>query len=365
MTEPRPKRLRSLDVLRGFDMFWLIGGRELVLALVALTTWQGPQTGAEQQLHHAEWHGFTFWDLVFPLFLFLAGCSLPLSFAARRRRGASTAELLRHSFVRGALLVFLGAVYNGLLAFELSTLRIASVLGRIGVAWMGAAWIVLAFRPRGVLVWSVGLLLAYGVLLALPVSSGAPLLERGSNIVDRFDQQFLPGRLHRPDHDPEGLLSTIPAVVTVLAGALVGLWMRSSESVRSRSGRMAGVALLLVAAGVALHPLQPVNKNLWTPAYTLLTAGLSLLLLSPVHRWLDSGGTAAPLVAVFAPIGRNPLLAYLLWRFLDFGGIALVLTGRALDKGLVRQELVAAGGGFLLLWFLLRVLDRRGLAWRI
>ena len=243
---PPPRRLRSLDALRGFDMVWIVGGREVVVALAAATGWAWLRW-IEGQCEHAEWNGFTLWDGIFPLFLFLAGVSMPLSFAKRRAAGATTRDLALHALRRGLTLVALGVVYNGLLGFDFATLRTASVLGRIGLAWMLAAWIVLATGVRGQIAWAAGILLGYWAALTLvPVpGQGASSLEPGRTLADWLDRALLPGRLHREVRDPEGLLSTLPAVVNALAGSWTGLWLARTD----RGGD--GKAIVIAIAGAA------------------------------------------------------------------------------------------------------------------
>ena len=257
-------RLRSLDALRGFDMLWIAGGGAMLQAWADSNDWAWLDA-ARAQTEHVEWNGFTFWDLIFPLFLFLAGVSLPLSLARRRAEGASDAELARHSLRRGLTLVLLGLIYSGLLKFDFATLRCASVLGRIGLAWMLAAWIVLATRTtRARIGWVVGILVGYWAALTLiPVPGfGAANLEPGTNLVDWFDQRFLPGRLYRDVRDPEGLLATIPAVATALCGALAGEWLqrRDLEPARRVSGLAAG-ALGCLALGALWALVFPLNKK--------------------------------------------------------------------------------------------------------
>ena len=132
------QRLLSLDALRGFDMFWIIGGKEIVQAAAKLTSW-GWLMWLSNQLEHAEWHGFTLYDLIFPLFLFMAGVAMPFSFAKRSERGATKAQLYRHVLIRALMLVFLGMIYNDLLKFDWATMRYTSVLGHIGIAYFFAA----------------------------------------------------------------------------------------------------------------------------------------------------------------------------------------------------------------------------------
>lgn len=352
-------RLRSLDALRGFDMLWIVGGAEVLRALaVSPGGWYLEKLAGHT--HHAHWHGFKAWDGVFPLFLFLAGASLPFSFAARRRRGASEASLALHAVRRGALLVLLGVIYNGLLALDWEELRYASVLGRIGLAWMLAALVTLRYEStRALVLWVVGILVGYWALLTLvPVpGQGAASLEPGRTIVDWFDRRFLPGRLHRGVRDPEGLLGTIPAVATALLGVLTGRWLRSYRPPAAKAGRLALAGLALAALGLLWHPLLPLNKNLWTSSFVLLTGGCSAVMLAGFYWVIDVRGWRAwsfPLVV----IGMNAITIYVLRRFVDFDLAGELLFAHATPERL--HPAILAGTGLLLEWLLLYGLYRKG-----
>ncbi len=309
-----PRRWASLDALRGFDMFWIVGGSAVVAAL-ANATGSSSLAAFERQLHHADWHGFTAWDLVFPLFLFLAGVSLPLSLARRRKAGATRSEIDSHILRRALLLVLLGVVYN-IGPQGNFDLRFASVLGRIGLAWAGAALLFVRLRPRGQVLWAAGLLCGYhAALLWIPVPGhGTGNLASGATLTDWFDRSFLPGRLHRGDGDPEGLLSTLPAVTNALFGAWAGLALQ-------RAGRPRRAVVELVLGGGALLALGwfwslalPLNKNLWTSSFAVFTGGCSALLLGLFVALVDGGmwnGWTRPFVA----LGRNAITIYLVNRF--------------------------------------------------
>ena len=218
-------RLASLDTLRGFDMFWIIGGHEILLALSAVTSanWL---TWLLARLEHPAWNGFEPYDLIFPLFLFIAGVSTPMSIASRRTRGASNGKIYRHIIRRGLLLVVLGTIYNGLpsdwtSASDWADVRYPSVLGRIGLAYMFAALIAMNTQLTGRLLTIVGLLLGYWAALRfIPVPEfGANDLTPGHTLTDYIDRTLIRvGVLYHGDRDPEGILATIPAIATALIG---------------------------------------------------------------------------------------------------------------------------------------------------
>ena len=223
-------RLVSLDALRGFDMFWIIGGDVLAHSL-ARVSHSGFIEWLDIQTEHVAWNGFHFYDMIFPLFLFIAGVSFPFSLQKRRANGQSNRRIYRHIITRGLVLVFLGIVYNGLFRFDFEHLRYASVLGRIGLGWMFGALIVMNANIRWQAIWCGVILLGYWAILALiPVPGyGAGVLTMEGSIVGYVDRMLLPGTLYRGIHDPEGILSTIPAVATALFGMMTGHLLKAKN----------------------------------------------------------------------------------------------------------------------------------------
>lgn len=360
-------RLRSLDALRGFDMLWIVGGGSVVAALAA-TTDNALVQAIEAQTHHVPWNGFTLWDLIFPLFLFIAGVATPYSIEARREAGATTAELARRVVRRGAVLVLFGMIYNGLLAFELDELRCASVLGRIGLGYAGAGLIVVFARSvRTWALWVLGILVAYCLAMnVVPVPEyGAGNLTPGATLADFLDRKFLPGKLYHGDRDPEGLFSTIPAVATALLGALAGAFLRA----RGRAGRTdASTALVLFAAGLAGLALGwvwslwfPLNKNLWTSSFVLWTAGASSVLLALSYLAVDVWKWER-VAFFFVVIGRNAITIYLLGSFVDFEGLARLVFARG--EGRLHPAIYPALG-LALRWLVLYAMYRRRIFLRV
>ena len=311
----KPARLNSLDALRGFDMLWITGGQKIVFALATATGLPFFQW-LDGQMHHVEWNGFAFYDMIFPLFLFLAGVSMPYSFSARRSRGESKRKIYKHMITRMILLVFLGLIYNRFLDFDFEKMRYASVLGRIGIAWFFAALIVLNAKLKWQIVWFWGLLIAYYLVMVLiPVPGhGAGILTPEGNLAGYIDRLLLPGKFYLGVMEPEGILSTIPAVSTALLGVFAGQLLRA-ETVKMNGHRK---AVTIVAAGVVSLMLGllwgtffPVNKNLWTSSFVLFAGGWSLILLGIFYLVIDVW-KLKKWAFFFVVIGMNPITIYIL-----------------------------------------------------
>jgi predicted acyltransferase len=367
------ERLISLDALRGFDMFWIIGGATIAQLWAKATGWAWLVWFAGQ-MEHPKWNGFALYDLIFPLFLFMAGVAMPFSFGKRLERGDSKAQLYRHVIVRGLLLVLLGMIYNGLLKFDWANTRYPSVLGRIGLAYMFAAIIVLNARLPYQLLWAVGLLMGYWAALKfIPVPGfGAGDLEPGHTLTDYIDRlilrDLLGSKLYNGDRDPEGLLATIPAIATALAGSATGQLLRSERY----SGYMK--TLIMAIAGLACldaahfwDPSFPINKNLWSSSFVLQCAGLSLLLLSVFYLVIDVWRLRA-WAFFFVVIGSNSILIYMARACFDFDKPAHFLF-----DGIVRyatasksyQDVLHAVAVVVVEWLVLLVLYRKRIFFRV
>lgn len=328
-------RLRSLDALRGFDMFWIAGGGGLFVALANLTGWP-VLVWWKTQLTHVEWHGFRFEDMIFPLFLFIAGLSFPFSLAKRSADPAGRRALYRHIVRRGLVLVLVGIVYvNGGVKFSFGELRYGSVLGHIGLAWMFAALIFMNARVRACLIWLAGILVGYWLLLrfthAPDLGSADPFSMEGS-IVGYVDRLLLPGRLYKKIHDPEGILSTIPAVATALLGMLTGQFVmrQPAEAKPERTVlKMALAGLALVVAGWVWNVVFPINKNLWTSSFVCFVGGLSLLLFSLFYMVIDVWKVER-WSRFFVVIGMNSITVYLAPKIIDFNKAAQFFFGGAI-----------------------------------
>lgn len=332
-TSPLTKspRLYSLDALRGFDMFWIIGGEEIFHTMARIYPNSPFWQALSNQFEHPLWNGFHFYDLIFPLFLFIAGVATPYSVGRDLEKGVPRNKLLLRVIRRGLVLVLLGILYNNGMHFRpLVDTRFGSVLGRIGLAYMFANIIYLYTKQTAQIIWFAGLLIGYWVLLLTNSAPGFPHgdLSLMGNFTSYVDRTVLPGHLYvgirNPDgswinqHDPEGLLATIPAIGTALLGILTGNFLRHGKaSPAAKSGRMAlaGVVCLLLA--LAWNTVFPINKNLWTSSFVLNVGGISLLLLSAFYYIIDVRGYRK-WAFFFVVIGMNSILIYISGHFINW-----------------------------------------------
>ena len=315
-------RLYSIDALRGFDMFWIMGGAGIVLSLANLTgvewlEWLG------NQMNHVEWKGFHIMDLVFPLFLFIAGITFPFSVFKRHKNGQTNSQIYRHIFTRAFILFLFGLIYNGFFEFD-GHLRIASVLARIGFAWMFGALIFVNTKKTSVqLIWTFGLLIFYSLLFSLVPAPDAPvgtdIFSSQGNIVAWFDRIFLPGRLYGGNYDPEGILGIIPATSNALFGMMTGTFLLSRGKItqNKKTLYMLSSGIILLFAAVMLDPVIPIIKKMWTPSFVLITVGIGLILLSVFYWIIDVKGLkkwAFP----FRIVGLNSITIYMGQSIINF-----------------------------------------------
>lgn len=315
------ERLKSLDALRGFDMFWIMGAEEVFILLGTLTGVPVLQWWADQMTHVA-WHGFHAYDMIFPLFLFIAGVSFP--FSARKRMVAQGGRqaLTRHVFQRGLLLVLIGILYNNGLSFDFAHLRYASVLGRIGLAWMFAALIFMntkSHRTRAI--WTVCILIFYWLIFVIfkaPDFGDPDHYSMKGNISSYIDRMLLPGRFCCYElGDNEGILPTISAVATGLLGMLTGEFLMSSVKQMKKVMYMTIAAILLMIVGQVWNLAFPINKNLWSSSFVCWVGGLSMLLLAIFYLIIDVW-KYREWATFFVVIGMNPLTIYLANRIIGW-----------------------------------------------
>ena len=325
------ERLLSLDALRGFDMFWIIGWGGIWHGLAQLTDWPLFNWWS-MQMTHVEWDGFHFYDMIFPLFLFIAGISFPYSLEKSMQKGLSKKGIYYRIIKRGLILVFLGLVFNGFFRLDFSAQRYSSVLGRIGLAWMFAALIFMNTKRNGRLLWCAGILLFYWLALALVPAPDFPDAARFSmegNLACYIDRVFLPGRIYDPLYDPCGLSGIIPAISTALLGMLTGAFVKTSKegfTQMKKVGYMAVAGIGLVLIGLLWSLVFPVNKPLWSSSYVCLAGGLSLLLFDLFYWIIDIRGYRR-WTLFFTVIGLNSITIYMAQSIINFRFTANYLFG--------------------------------------
>jgi predicted acyltransferase len=321
MSQPTSsQRLYSLDALRGFDMFWIMGADQIFYTLARITKNPFWITMADQ-FEHPAWNGFHFYDLIFPLFLFMAGVATPYSVGRELEKGTPRKKLVLRVVRRGIILVLLGLMYNnGLKIIPLADIRFGSVLGRIGLAYMFANLIYLYTKQRGQVIWIVSLLIGYWLLLAFNSAPGFPMgdMTMRGNFASYLDRSILPGRLYLGVHDPEGLISTIPAIGTGLLGILAGQLLRNSPiSPAAKSGRLAIAGVISIALALVWNTVFPINKNLWTSSFVLNVGGISMILLGTFYYIIDVRGYKK-WAFFWSVIGMNSILIYISSRFINW-----------------------------------------------
>jgi predicted acyltransferase len=287
MTDPKQSsaRLLSLDVFRG-----------ATIAAMMLVNNPGDWSNVYAPFLHAKWHGWTFTDLVFPFFLWIVGVAMTLSFAKRIERGDDKGKLLLHVIRRSVIIFALGLFLAGFPYFNFSTIRIPGVLQRIAVCYLISSIIFLWTSIRGQALWIGGLLTVYWLLVKLiPVPGyGAGILDLEGNLCWHVDSTVLAGHTWRgaplAGFDPEGIVSTLPAIATTLFGIMTGHMLRMKKSEDEKTVWMFLVANGLLFAGVVMDNWLPINKNLWTSSYAVFMAGMALNVFALCYWILDVKG---------------------------------------------------------------------------
>lgn len=363
--ENKPQRLLSIDALRGFDMLFIMGFSSLVIAICSLFP-GGADSWLATTMKHVEWDGLAHHDTIFPLFLFLAGMSFPFSYAKQVASGRTPLQIYTKIFKRAFILIFLGVVYNGFFELDFENLRICSVLGRIGLAWMIAAILYINFRAKTRVIICSVILIAYWLLICYvpaPDVAGAKALTMEGNLVGYVDRLITPGRLYKAGlFDPEGLLSTVPAVVTAMLGIFTGEFVRIPEekiSGKRKSLYMAGAAAVLLAAGLLWSLDFPLNKMLWSSSFVLVVGAYSVGMFAlfyyiiDVRKWQKWS-------KFFAVIGMNSITIYMAQRIIDFGSISNFFLGGLAEKLPPQWAAVLFNFGFVAVgWLFLYFLYRK------
>lgn len=362
------KRLYSLDALRGFDMFWIIGAEDIIHGLAKYTHspfWEG----FSDQLRHPVWNGFTMYDLIFPLFIFLAGVSTPYSIGKALGDGVAKQVLLRRVIKRGLILFALGVIYNnGLTLRPLAEIRFSSVLGRIGITYMFANILYLYVKERWLAIWFAGLLIGYYLLLKFLSAPGfaAGDLSMEGNFASYVDRMLLPGKLSLGIHDTVGLFNNIPAIGNALAGIMLGVFLKKTNlGGREKSLYLASVGLISLLMAQVWNLDFPINKNLWSSSFVLQTVGFSLLFFALFYYVIDVLGYKK-WAFMFQVIGVNSILIYLSEKFIEWEYTAKKLFDWVYQlAGEPMAPIFVAIAILLIKWLFLRLLYQKNLFLRV
>lgn len=365
------ERLMSLDALRGFDMTWIVGADALGHALSKLDA--GPVVrGIATQLDHVAWEGFRFYDLIFPLFVFMIGVAITFSvgkLVEREGRGVAVRRIL----TRTLLLYVLGLIYYGGISEGVERIRLLGVLQRLGLCYGFAGLCFVYLKPRGMAAMTAGLLIGYWAALTfIPVPGfGAGDFAEGRNLTNWIDREFLPWRKWDVTHDPEGVLSTFPAFASCLLGVFAGRWLQDPHASGERKAALlAGAGVVSLVLGTLWGLQFPIVKKLWSSSFVLVAGGWSALLLAAFYYVIDVRkirGWAIP----FVWVGTNALTIYLVSRLVDFDALSARFVGGPvatwLDTAVAPHlgAVVVATVGMVLCFLFCRFLYRRQLFLRL
>lgn len=356
------KRLLSIDTLRGFDMLMISGAGSFITLLYGKIGWPWVDALA-LQFEHPAWNGFTFYDFIFPLFLFIAGLSIPFSVTKSLELGLSHRTIYKKAFIRMLILIILGIFDKNAPVpfFDWHQIRFVGVLQRIGFAGFICTILYLNFRTGVRLFWVAGILLFYyAALFLIPVPGhGAGDLSFEGNLHGWIDRTFLPGRLLQKTYDENGILTQLPALCLTLLGTVAADILRRHDIagyIKLRNLAFAGI--ICVATGLLWSLHFPINKHLWSSSFIMLTGGMSFLSIA-LFYWIIDILQYRKWTFFFVVIGMNSLTIYLAYRFIDFG-----YTSRLLFSGLYApapeawHPVFESIGALILVWSFLYVLYR-------
>ena len=346
------QRLVSLDALRGFNFIWILGADGAVIAFADMMRARGGALATagnvlRAQMTHPYWEGLRFYDLIFPLFIFITGVAITLALPKQVAREGKAKAHLRVA-KRALLLYVLGIIYYGGLSGDFDHIRYVGVLQRIAICYLVASILFLNLDWRGLAAATAALIVGYWALMTfVPVPGiGAGSFAPNANLANWLDTQFLPGRMWDKTRDPEGLLSTLPAIATCLIGVMSGLVLvRLDLGASRKSAWLIGGGIVMTAAGYVWALQMPLIKSIWSPSFVLATGGLSAILLGLFHQVIDVWGYKR-WTPVFVWIGANAITLYLLNALMGFDVPARRIAGG--EFGATLDALLLPGIGALL-----------------
>jgi predicted acyltransferase len=370
---PKDERLMSLDIFRG-----------LMVAGMILVDNPGSDEKAYWAIKHAEWNGWTTADFIFPSFLFLVGVSVVLSFAARLRRGESKGHILLHAFKRSLILIAVGLFVNAspIIGVDLHAWRLEGVTQRIAVCYFVAAILVLWTDFRVQLIAIAVCLVGYWALLRFAPVPGLgvpgrdiPFMDPDKNIAAWLDRKLFMGHLFDGTRDPEGIISTIPAIATTLIGVLTGYWLRANRTRGTIAMRMVLFGILGLVAGEIWNVWFPINKYIWTSSFVLFTGGFSLVFLAFLYWVIEIKGWRGRWTMPILVFGMNAIAGFVADSLVYGPGYSFTVKGAdgtavawhdaaqarlmSLGANAANASLMYSLGALLFCWGLLWILWRK------
>lgn len=350
-------RLMSIDALRGFDMFWIIGGGALVKGLAKAAG--DPLIPLAAQFEHVPWEGLHFEDLIWPLFMFIVGISIPLSIEKRRNAGASRGILYIHALRRVLILFLLGAILQGdLLKWDLDKLRpFYSVLHGIAAGYLIAFVLVMEFRPKMQLILTVLLLLLYWAIAGLiPIPGmGAAIYTPKVNLAIYVDQ-IIQGRFHYGENT--WFLSYPGFASSVMMGVMAAHILRMKDSEKKKLSILISAGIVCVLIGLAWSPFFPIIKLMWTSSFVLMGGGFGFLMLA-LFYWIIEVKGYRRWAFFFTVIGMNSIAVYTLTMLISFRQIGNIFIGSLLPRIKPWDEFVSALGAITIVWLILYWMYRK------
>lgn len=359
------KRVYSIDAFRGFDMLFLVGISS-VIASICLLFPGGSESWLYQQMDHVSWDGFHIYDTLFPTFLFISGLSWPFSYASQVSKGIKRNSIYLKIAKRFIVLFLLGLVYNGILKnWNITELRLYSVLARIGFCWAVSCILYMHFGRKTREMIAVAILIGYYLLLKyvpVPGAEGQDPFSLEGNLVGYIDRCIRYNSAYHEFFDPEGLLSNLPAIVTAMLGVFTGELLRDDNySQKSKLFRMIITAAVMIVIGLIWCRWFPINKALWSSTFVLVAGGLALVLFGIFYLIVDVLGYrkwAFP----FKVVGVNSITIYIAMEIIPFGIITNNIFGGFSDLcPSLWQPLIYSIGYTLICWLFLFLLYKKSI----
>ena len=361
-------RLLSLDALRGFDMIWIVGGATLINTIERNfpSEWM---TKFNAQFLHVPWEGLHFFDLIFPLFMFISGATIPLAILTKLEKGSPKRDQIIKIAKRMILLIILGTIHNGTLRDGFENARYSSILAQIGIAYFFAALIVIHTKSiKSRLIWLVSILVGYAAIQFLvPVPGyGAGDMSKEGCINVYIDTMFLPGRMGQVTYDAVGLLNIFSAIAITLMGSFAGHILRLGKYTgMKKTGILAVIGTVLVIFALIISPFYPIIKNSWTSTYNIIGGGISFLLVALFYLIIDVWGWKKWSI-IFQVVGVNSIFIYMFYKMVNISFTSKFLLGwlaKYFSEG--AAAVIISSGVLILVWLVLYFLYRKKIFFKI